>query len=240
MKRYWQKLATRIDALSLRERVIIFILAAVVLLTLVNSLLLESQFVHQKQVAQQIRQEQSQIVGIQAEIQQVLKRHSADPDKHNRVRLEQLKQQLSQIESSLRGLQRGLISPEKISVVLEDILKKNGKLRLVSLKTIPATALLDQLQTPEDGKAAVQGSGSQSSDAGDAVSRPIAGSIYRHGVEITVKGTYHDIVNYLRTLEAMPWELFWGSVELEVDEYPTSTLTLTLFTLSLEKKWLNL
>jgi MSHA biogenesis protein MshJ len=240
MKQYWQKFSTRIDALSLRERVIIFMLAAVVLLTLVNSLLLESQFAHQKQIAQQIQQEQSQIAGLQTEIQQVVQRHNVDPDKQNRARLEQLTQQLSQMEGSLRGLQRGLISPGQISVVLEEILQKNGKLHLVSLKTLPATSLIGQAQ--EDGKTAARSpaSGRQQQDADRTGSRPVADALYKHGVEITVRGSYLEMLNYLKALEAMPWQLFWGSVKLNVDEHPTSTLTLTLFTLSLEKKWLNL
>ena len=33
---------------------------------------------------------------------------------------------------------------------------------------------------------------------------------------------------------------FVGNAELTVDAYPKATLTLTLFTLSLDKKWLNL
>jgi MSHA biogenesis protein MshJ len=47
-------------------------------------------------------------------------------------------------------------------------------------------------------------------------------------------------MNYLEQLEAMPWQLLWANAKLNVDEYPKSTLTLRLFTLSLDKKWLNL
>ena len=39
-------------------------------------------------------------------------------------------------------------------------------------------------------------------------------------------------------LEAMPWQLYWGKVNLNAESYPKVTLTLTLFTLSLDKKWL--
>jgi MSHA biogenesis protein MshJ len=34
--------------------------------------------------------------------------------------------------------------------------------------------------------------------------------------------------------------LLWAKAKLETNDYPQSTLTLTLYTLSLDKKWLNL
>jgi MSHA biogenesis protein MshJ len=41
-------------------------------------------------------------------------------------------------------------------------------------------------------------------------------------------------------LEAMPTQLFWGRAELQVEEYPDARLTLTLYTLSLDRKWIKL
>lgn len=236
MKQTWKKFATRIDAMSLRERAIIFILGAVVLLVLVNSLLLESQFANQKQVAQKIQQEQALIAGVQKEIQQVVHRHDEDPDKHNRVLLENLTGQLRQMEGALQGVQRGLISPEKISLVLEEILKQNGRLRLISLKTLPPTGLVQQAHVDLGSGSAEQTQ--KGADPGKSMSNPNA--LYRHGVQITLSGSYLDMLNYMAALEAMPWQLFWGGAKLDVDAQRTSTLTLTLFTLSLEKKWLNL
>jgi MSHA biogenesis protein MshJ len=238
MKQYWQKLFARIDALSLRERVIIFILVVVVLLTLVDTLLLEPQFAQQKQIAQQIQQDQAHIAGVQTEIQRVVQRHNVDPDEQNRIRLVQLTQQVHQMEGAFQEIQHGLISPDKISVVLEDILKKNGKLRLVSLKTLPATSLFEEVTG--DGKMAGQGPAARQLDSDRVGTGGLTNALYKHGVEIAVQGSYNEILNYLTALEAMPWQLFWGGVKLDVEEHPTSTLTLTLFTLSLEKKWLNL
>ncbi len=38
----------------------------------------------------------------------------------------------------------------------------------------------------------------------------------------------------------MPTQLFWGKAKLEVEEYPNARLTLTLYTLSLDQKWMTL
>ena len=55
-----------------------------------------------------------------------------------------------------------------------------------------------------------------------------------------MRGTYLDMLRYMAQLETIPMQVFWGKARLEVEEYPQATLTLTLYTLSLDKKWLNL
>jgi MSHA biogenesis protein MshJ len=69
---------------------------------------------------------------------------------------------------------------------------------------------------------------------------PAPSLLYRHGVEVTVRGNYLDMVNYMEALEAMPTQLFWGRAQLEVEEYPGARLTLTLYTLSMDQKWMKL
>ncbi len=225
MKQYWQKIVLRIDARSLRERAMIFAAAVFILLALVNSVFLDPQFGKQKLLSQKLQQDQTQIATLQRETQQKLSGQKLDPDVANRARLAQLKQQLEQMNGQLREMQKGLVSPDKMSVLLEDILKRNGKLRLMSLKTLPASSL----------------SQAAPSDAKITADKAAAGeSVYKHGVEIVVEGGYLDMLYYMVELEAMPWQLYWGKAKLRVDDYPQATLTLTLFTLSLDKKWLNL
>jgi MSHA biogenesis protein MshJ len=59
-------------------------------------------------------------------------------------------------------------------------------------------------------------------------------------VELTARGSYLDMVDYMAALEALPTQLFWGRAQLDVEEYPTVRLTLTLYTLSLDEKWMKL
>lgn len=239
MKEQWQRLELRIDALSLRERALAFAIAALVLITLINTLFLDPLLARQKQLSQQVTQEQQQIAAMQAEIQGRVKGSEADPDAANRARLKNLQQQLAALHGDLLNLQKGLVSPDKMATLLEDILKQNNKLHLVSLKKIPAVALNQRIEAGvkgEQGKAAGPGllQGKEKSEA--AASE----TVYQHAVEIVVEGSYLDIMQYLSQLEAMPWQLFWARAKLNVDAYPKTSLTLTLFTLSLDKTWLNI
>ena len=64
------------------------------------------------------------------------------------------------------------------------------------------------------------------------------GQIYRHGVEITVSGSYLDLLAYLKDLEKLPSQLYWGRLELSALAYPQVTLKLSVYTLSLNLAWL--
>jgi MSHA biogenesis protein MshJ len=55
--------------------------------------------------------------------------------------------------------------------------------------------------------------------------------LYRHGVEMSLTGTYLDLLQYLAALEKLPVRLLWGSTELQVQQYPEVRLTVQLYTL---------
>lgn len=239
MKQYWQKLVLKIDALTLRERVIIFAMAAIFLMVIMNALFLEPQFARQKQLSGQLKVEQTLVSQIQAEMRQAIMVQN-DPDAGTRARLNALKQESSQMQTVLLDMQKGLVSPDKMTLLLEDILKRDGKLRLLSLKTLSATNLLEPAASESKPNADKNIVSPPITAKSLAENQLPAGSVYKHGVEITIQGDYLDMLNYMAQLEAMPWQLFWGKAKLNVDEYPKATLTLTLFTLSLDKKWLNL
>jgi MSHA biogenesis protein MshJ len=82
-----------------------------------------------------------------------------------------------------------------------------------------------------------------------AIGQPAAGAapqprgramLYRHGVELTLQGSYPDMVSYMDALEHLPVQLFWGRAQLDAQNYPDARLTLTLYTLSLDDKWMKL
>jgi MSHA biogenesis protein MshJ len=110
----------------------------------------------------------------------------------------------------------------------------------MSLKTLPVTSLNDAAVGDEKNSAEKIGAAAGSAIKDKTVPASDEGTIYKHGVEITVQGGYLDMLNYMNELESMPWQVFWGKAKLNADEYRQATLVLTLYTLSLDKKWLKL
>jgi len=59
-------------------------------------------------------------------------------------------------------------------------------------------------------------------------------------VELSLRGTYFDLLDYLAALERLPQQVFWDGIELNAAEHPQSVLKLTVYTLSPQRSWMTL
>ena len=126
-----------------------------------------------------------------------------------------------------------LVEPNKMADLLRQVLDKNGRLQLVELKTLPVSLLIEK---PQAADIASQSTVAKSSDG--QIQPGSQKQIFKHGVRITVRGGYLDLLRYVTELEKMPAQMFWGEAILSVEKYPDAVFTLTLYTLSLDKTWL--
>lgn len=223
IKQKWQQLAERVDAMTLRERAMIFLATALVLVTLVNTLMIAPLSRRQQVMSKQIVDTQAKTSALQMQIQALVTTHSADPNAPLRARMAKLETDAVATGQALQIIQSGLVAPQQMPVLLEDILRRNHSLRLVALQTLP----MENLATPME-------------VAGSKLTTAPEMAVFKHGVEITVEGSYMDLLNYLTAMESSPWRMFWGKAQLTVDTYPKSTLILRLHTLSLDKAWLTI
>ena len=239
----WIKLSTKLDALTLRERAMVFVAATGAILFLLYTLAVEPMLTRQKVLLAQIKQQQNQVAGIDQEITAKAQGFNLDPDAQERARLQSTRAEIDRISAGLLAVQKGLVAPEKIAPLLENLLRGHGKLRLMALKTLPVTGMNETLapavQTaPSAAPVAVApAAANQPTQPAPPKAREL---LYRHGVEIVLQGSYLDMVTYMDALEALPVQLFWGKASLDAQEYPNSRLTLTLYTLSLDQKWMKL
>ena len=63
--------------------------------------------------------------------------------------------------------------------------------------------------------------------------------LYRHGMTVTFEGGYLAALRYLSALENASWKLFWDAVEVEVQEYPVTRVSITVFSLSTDEAWIG-
>ncbi|MBF0175475.1 MAG: hypothetical protein HQL63_01300 [Magnetococcales bacterium] len=65
-------------------------------------------------------------------------------------------------------------------------------------------------------------------------------AIFKHGMKIRLRGNYLDVVRYLKSLEVMKWAIFWDSLEYAVSQYPDMTVTLSVYSLSLNRELIGM
>lgn len=227
MKRYWELASAKIDDMSLRERAMIFAAGAFVLISALNAILLDPLLGKQTALSSQVVQQQEKMKALQAQIQSLMQAKSDDEHSPLRNRAAQLKQQMQEQAVYVQSRRDRMVDPGKMAELLEQVLRRNEQLQLVELKTLPVSPLLER-------PAASGATASVPTTSIDGKKQ-----IFKHGVRITVRGSYLEMSRYIAALEKMPVQMIWGDVEMSVAHYPNAVLTLTLYTLSLDKTWLT-
>lgn len=230
MKARWQAWSARFAALSLRERAMVAGAAIFGIGFVGYSFGVEPVLLKIRGAARIVQSAQSEVAPLEVQLA-VLKAQNSDPDTPNRARLEHLRQQIAAASQRLASFEAGMVPPQRMQGFLEGLLSRNRNLELLGLKTLPVTQVgaADEKKPGSGGAAAGQGP-QPPTEAGEG--------IYQHGVEIELAGSYNDLLNYLIELERMPQRVMWNKVELKVDKYPRNILTLRIYTLSLDRKWL--
>lgn len=227
MKERWRQLAARFDARPVRERVLLFIGVIVCTILLYQTLALDPLLLRQKRVTGQLGETRQNIKT--AEIQVRKLETLTDPDAVKRSYADALRKQLAEIDRNMQGVQKGLVPPERMAKLLEQMLDRNRGVQLVSLRTLP----VQRFEHPAAGPAARP----PEKGAKPALKEPER-SIYQHSFEIALQGSYADLHDYLARLERLPTQMFWGRISLDTENYPRLKVTLTVHTLSLNRAWL--
>lgn len=224
MKKQWLKLAARYDGLQLRER---WLVAAAVLggIVLIGySLFVEPAMQRAKLAERNATESRALLANTQAQ-GAALQASSPDPDVAARAELAALKAQLTEMAGRLQVMESSLVPPQRMAGLLEEMIGRKTGLRLLALKTLPVAPLVEKKTAPED---ATKPTVPASSSAG----------LFKHGVEIKLEGSYQELSAYLERLEQSKLKLLWSSANLSAEKHPKLVLTLTVFTLSLDRAWL--
>jgi MSHA biogenesis protein MshJ len=116
--------------------------------------------------------------------------------------LRELEQRVAEVEQALAAKKQGFATATRLPTLLKELLGQGRPVSLEALRVLPGTQV----------------------EAG--------AQLYRHGVEMTLRGSYFELLQYLADLEKLPSGLLWGPAELQVEQYPEVRLTLQVHTVS--------
>lgn len=221
MKQQWAKLAGRFDALQPRERLMVFVAGVTIIAGLGFVLAIDGALAKHKILAVNAEKQRTDLAQLQRQNTELSRLLTQDPDAEGRKRIDELQHRLGGYDNELRGVQQGLVPPKQMVKMLEDMLDRDSRVRLVKLHTLPVAALVEPA-------------------GGAAGKTPVSAKnlVYKHGIELTVEGSYLDLLEYQSRLEKLPWHMFFARASVNSVDYPKVLMTITLYTLSLEEAWL--
>ncbi|MEX2163350.1 MAG: hypothetical protein WD823_03805 [Sulfuricaulis sp.] len=216
----FKDLTHRIDAMSLRERALIFITLLVALYFIAVHVIFGPIGLEKDRIQKQITQKREETRLMEVQVQGILSAGGQDPQLAKQKKLAALQENLKHMDASLQKVTTGLVPPKEMARLVEQMLLKNRGLQVIKLESLPAAPLLEK--------------------TGGSGGKAVEGMVYKHGMRIEFKGGYMDTLRYLKSLEGMPWKVFWGQVALSAEKYPDSRVNLLIYTLSTHQGWIGI
>ncbi|MDZ7811895.1 MAG: hypothetical protein U5L74_01750 [Ideonella sp.] len=242
-------LGRRFDARPFRERLMITVAVLAAGVMLVDRFWLDGAFKrfrsHQVEVSEWKDQRQTIANDIDKLVQEL-----RTLEQSKALQVEEVRKRLTDAEAALHDKQQGVVSAQQMLPLLQQLLQRspcaNGqagcsRLQVRSVKSLGRSEVT--LRAVQQATVAVPGAASAASaPASPVASLPeVSGpGLWRHGIEITLEGSYADLSAYVQNLEALPQRVLRGGMSFQVQAHPKATLTLTLYTLSLDHSWLEI
>lgn len=202
----------KLQQMSLREQLLVLAgLGAAIYLffdvLVFNTQVLRAQAIQDRQAALQL-----QVTVLSADLA-AIERSRADEFEKTDQEFRQLKQQMAQLDA-LTGTVIEQV-PAVGQLVSDVLAASSAGARAVGVRTVPVKPIT-LASGPAQGKA--------------PKANPEA--LYKHGVDIELRGNYLDLMRLLTKLEEANPKLLWSSAVLNAAAYPESTLRASVFLLS--------
>jgi MSHA biogenesis protein MshJ len=207
MKDKVQLIENKINALELRERIIICVTVIFLVMALFDQLWfspnLENISALKKEHKEFIRTGQdfqNTLVILEGEI-------ARDPNQAIRKEITSAEKEAKKLDKILTLSSAGLISPERMLPVLGEVLGKKSGLRLIEMSnTAPERVNSNQDVRQVD--------------------------FFKHGLELHFSGSFKNVREYVRRLENMSEKVYLDEVSFQLLDYPNGEFVLKAHTLS--------
>ena len=218
MKRWWKSRwdvqAARIDALSLRERVFLFLSVIVCGLALADVMWLSPAQVAHKQLTQRFAKQNAELTQARNELKTQVR--PVDAGQAMRDEIVAVKNRLDLVNQGIQDVFPAAADATPLAQALVQLLRRHEGLLLVR-----TSAVAPQAAVAATAQAAATGTGAL----------PVG--LTRQGLELTVSGPYHELARYVQALETALPQVRWGGMKLKSEKQPPE-LTLQLFLIGLQ------
>jgi len=236
------QMIARIDAMTLKERVLISVSLLLGAAMSWHALLFEPLDIRRRALAAEIGSTADSLQRLEAVSNELMAGAHVDPDAGARQMLAARDLELKALAQSVEAKVGRVVPPAQMAAVLETVLGRFRELEFLGLEGLGVEALVEPVTVATEAAQPVLRAGDLPGQARElVVSAAGEGpkTAYRHGIRIRFAGSYLATIAYLQALEALPWGFFWDRVELETRDFPRVEGSIVVYTVSLEEGWIG-
>ena len=209
MKDKWIEISEKLNALTTRERGIIFATLLVAVYMAFQLLVFDPLMAERSRLIKLKADITKQIDRVRVEIAEVIAESTFDPNKATREKIAKAEQKAEQYQQEILSITDKLIEPAQMSDVLASLLNKDSGLKLTSVRNLTAEPV--------------------------RIGSAAGAELYQHRIQLELEGKYDQVSKYLAQVEALPEKVFWQNLAFQMDNYPVGRLSLEVYTLSTSK-----
>lgn len=234
----FEKLDSAFATLRFRDRVIAVSALAACLVLGGNLIFLKPQLIEINRLKARTVEHQKGTAGLAsalAEIENYTKK-GIDPLQAERAILQKYQQQIKDTEAYVGG-EGASASVSQVGILVRNLIHADPGLTLVSLRTLPSAVFYSPPQPKQQGAVTKEvdkylaGLKKDKTDPGQPYVL-VNKILYKHGVEVSVKGGYSALLSYMEEAQKLQQRIFWSDVSLDARKHKEATLKMVMYILS--------
>lgn len=229
LKERYDTLFVQFLKITQREKLLILFSGVVIIILIGYLLFIEPVNESTTRNEQTISSLQNQLNSLQAQIEVAEYALGNDPNDLLVESLDKLTDKSQDLDLYLQQETVNLVPPTQMPLLLENMLAGSQGVTLVSMQSIAPTPVLSSQTKTVDAES--------DAESNDTVVDEI--NLYRHGVLLSLRGSYFDIQHYLTRIEGLKWQFYWKRFNYVVTEYPEALVEVELYTLSTSKAFIG-
>lgn len=208
------KLTERINAFSLRERALLMLAVFAIIFLVWDFSTMQQLGQRQETVRAELQNVRQRVDDLTRSLQEMAGERARDPNRELLRESEALQAEVEALEMRLAERHGGIANAGESVSVLAGLLAKRAGVDIIELENLPPGRLTG------------------------ASGNPVPG-LFVHRVRVVIESDFEGIRNYLDATSDLPQGVFWESLDLTVEHWPTNRIELILYSVTLDDRWLG-
>jgi MSHA biogenesis protein MshJ len=205
MKGWLSKIETSYNLLNKNYKMLV-IAATFLLLLIMWYSFLSNLFAKMDKNKKNMTQIKSEVVVLKKQVTVLKTKKISDKAQQYQKKEAQLKESLIEVNKKIASFQYQLISPKAVFSNLKNMLQADKGLKLTSMRYLPEEVVKDTSDQP----------------------------VSRTPIELTIQGTFPEIMAYLKRVERESTFIFWDEMNYKVLQYPIAVVKLKIHVVTSE------
>lgn len=209
-----KKISERINGLSLRERAMLLLAVFAVIFLVWDFSTMQPLAQRQEAVRAELQNVRERVAELTSSLQRLARERSRDPNRQLAEERQALLEEIENLEVRLADRHGGIARPEESVSVLAGLVARRAGVDIVALENLQPGRLEN------------------------ASGNPVPG-LFVHRVRVVIESDFEGVRRYLDQTADLPRGVFWESLELTVEKWPTNRVELILYSVTLDDRWLG-